>query len=79
MRDALAMPPLLSLVLTCLVVGLLFVTLASTALKSWATEWTTRLQRVLWKRTSEMEMGAIIQRPSTADREDSTPTAGGMV
>jgi len=26
-----------------------------------------------------MEMGAIIQRPSTADREDSTPTAGGMV
>lgn len=78
MRDMLSMPPLLSLVLTCLLVGLLFAALVSTALRSWATECTTRLQRLWGESSTEMEKGPIVQPPGTADREDCKPSAGGM-
>lgn len=78
MRDMLSMSPLLSLVLTCFVVGLLFAALASTALKSWATEWTSRLLRVWRAPSPEMELGAIDQRSGTSDREDPKQAAGGV-
>jgi O-antigen/teichoic acid export membrane protein len=78
MSDALAMSPLLSLVLTCLVVGLLFAALASTVLKSWATEWTMRLLRVWGRSSGGEDSGAIVRRPSSADQEDSKSAAEGM-
>jgi PST family polysaccharide transporter len=78
MRGMLSMPPLLSLLLTCFVVGLLFAAVASTVLRSWATEWTTRLQRVWGARSGDVELGGIGQRPGSADHEEPTRAARGM-